>query len=544
MEFDRERLAQSALNGRGMARVVRAAGRLPIVMKGDRMSFDPQSGALVLGVVGTGTMGRGIAQIAAAAGIRVLLHDARDGAAAEAVAAVADTFRTLARKGRMSDESADGAAARLCPVAGLDGFAPCHLVVEAIVEDLAAKRALFAALEAVVSPDCVLATNTSSLSVTAIAAGVARPGRVAGFHFFNPVALMKIVEVAPGVLTDPAVAKALVGLGVRMGHAAVETRDTPGFLVNHAGRGYGTEALRVVGEGVADPAAVDRVLVQQAGFRMGPFELLDLIGIDVSQSVMESIYGQFFHETRFRPSLLPRQYIAAGLLGRKTGRGFYRYADGKPVIDPEPAVPPAARRPLWISRRDPVAHAALTGLLAAGGATLDDGEQPSAESVCLVTPLGGDATAAALADGLDPTRTLAVDTLFGLQGRRVLMTTPVTHAEARDAAWAALAADGVPVTVIHDSPGFVSQRVVACIVNIGCDIAQQRIATPADIDKAVPLGLGYPQGPLAMGDRLGPARVLAVLEALLAQTGDPRYRPSPWLKRRAMLGVSLSTPEA
>lgn len=512
--------------------------------KGTRMSFDPQDGALVLGVVGAGTMGRGIAQIAATAGIDVLLHDTREGAAADAVTAVAETFRTLARKGRMSDGAANAAAARLHAIDGLGRFQPCHMVVEAIVEDLQAKRALFAALEEVVSPACVLATNTSSLSVTAIAAGCRRPEQVAGFHFFNPVPLMKIVEVAPGVLTDPAVVQSLLGLGRRLGHAAVETRDTPGFLVNHAGRGYGTEALRVVGEGVAEPVVVDRVLVQQAGFRMGPFELLDLIGIDISQSVMESIYGQFFHETRFRPSVLPRQYVAAGLLGRKTGRGFYTYADGKPVSVPDPPSPAAAARPLWISRRDPALRQPLATVLTTGGATLDDGERPGAGSVCLVTPLGEDATMACLAEGLDPTRTLAVDTLFGMKGRRVLMTTPITDTAARDAAWAALAGDGTPVSVIHDSPGFISQRVVACIVNIGCDIAQQRIAAPADIDKAVPLGLGYPQGPLALGDRLGPARILTILESLLAQTGDPRYRASPWLKRRAALGVSLSTPEA
>jgi 3-hydroxybutyryl-CoA dehydrogenase len=509
------------------------------------MSFDPDGGDLVLGIIGAGTMGRGIAQIAAMAGILVLLHDARAGAAQEAADTVAAAFHKLAEKGRMSREEAGTATARLMPVAGLGELGPCHVVIEAIVEDLAAKRALVAALEDVVASACVLATNTSSLPVTAIAAACRRPERVAGCHFFNPVPLMKIVEVAPGVLTDPAVVEALLGLGRRMGHTAVKTRDTPGFIVNHAGRGYGTEALRIAGEGVAGFADIDRVLVGQAGFRMGPFELLDLIGIDVTQSVMESLYEQFFHEPRFRPSLLPRQYQAAGLLGRKTGRGFYRYEDGRPVLPPEvPAPAVAARHPLWVSRRDPAAHGALVAALRAGGAVLDEGERPGADSICLVAPLGEDATTAALGEGLDPTRTLAVDTLFGLDRRRVLMTTPATEPFARDAAWVALAADGAPVTVIHDSPGFISQRVVACIVNIGCDIAQQRIASPADIDLAVPLGLGYPHGPLAFGDRLGPVRILTILEALLALTGDPRYRPSPWLRRRALLGVPLATPEA
>jgi len=506
------------------------------------MTFDPASDHLVMGVVGTGTMGRGIAQIAASAGISVILADAKPGAAEEAVAAIDAAFDRLVEKGRMSADAASVAKARLTPVPpGAPDFAQCALVVEAIIENLDAKRALFATLEGVVSEDCVLATNTSSLSVTAIAAGCRRPERVAGFHFFNPVPLMKIVEVAPGVLTDPAVTDALVGLGRRMGHFAAVTQDTPGFLVNHAGRGYGTESLRIVGEGVASTADVDRILTGAAGFRMGPFELLDLIGIDVSHAVMESLYGQFYQEPRFRPSILPRQLVAANLLGRKTGRGFYAYEDGKPVLPPEPPLPESQPLPIWIGRRNPEGAALLAKAL--DGARLDTGDRPSPGSACVVAPLGEDCTTAALAEGLEPTRTVAVDTLFGLEGRRTLMSNPVTAPDVRDAVHAALGRGG-PVSVIHDSPGFVAQRVVAMIVNIGCDIAQQRISSPEDIDRAVPLGLGYPRGPLAFGDALGPRRILAVLEALHAFTGDPRYRPSPWLKRRALLNVPLTTPEA
>jgi 3-hydroxybutyryl-CoA dehydrogenase len=506
------------------------------------MTFDPQSDQLVMGVVGTGTMGRGIAQIAAAAGVSVILADARPGAAEEAVAAIDAAFDRLTEKGKITADAATTAKAHLTPVP-LDApdFAQCALVVEAIVETLDAKRALFAGLEAVVSERCVLATNTSSLSVTAIAAGCARPERVAGFHFFNPVPLMKIVEVAPGVLTDPAVTAALLGLGTRMGHAAALTKDTPGFLVNHAGRGYGTESLRIVGEGVAGYADIDRILTGAAGFRMGPFELLDLIGIDVSHAVMESLYDQFYQEPRFRPSILPRQLVAANLLGRKTGRGFYAYEGGKPVLPADAPLPEAAPLPVWLGIRNPEGAGLLAKALA--GVEIDTGDRPAEGSACVVAPLGEDCTTAALAEGLDPARTVAVDTLFGLDGRRTLMTNPVTDPAVRDAVHAALGRGG-PVTVIHDSPGFVAQRVVAMIVNIGCDIAQQRIASPADIDRAVPLGLGYPRGPLAFGDTLGPRRILAVLEALHAFTGDPRYRPSPWLKRRALLNVSLTTSEA
>lgn len=509
------------------------------------MGFDPNAPDLRIGIVGTGTMGRGIAQIAAAAGVTVLMADARAGAAEEAAAALGETFGKLAARGKMSAADAEAAHGRLRPVPmGSPAFADCAAVVEVVVEDLDVKRALFQDLEGVVSDACVLATNTSSLSVTALAAACRRPERVVGFHFFNPVPLMKIVEVAPGILTDPAVTEAMAGLGRRMGHTVAVTKDTPGFLVNHAGRGYGTEALRIAGEGVASYADIDRVLTGAPGFRMGPFELLDLIGIDVSHAVMESIYTQFLHEPRYRPSVITRQLVSAGTLGRKTGRGFYLYQDGKPALPADAPVPDAEPLPLWISRRNPDGAALLTERLSAAGVALDRGERPASGSVCVVAPLGEDASTAALAEGLDPARTVAVDTLFGLDRRRTLMTTPITDPAIRDAAHRALAADGVPVTVIRDSAGFIAQRVVATIVNIGCDIAQQRIASPEDIDRAIPLGLGYPHGPLAFGDRLGPQRVLAVLDAIHAFTGDPRYRPSPWLKRRALLGVGLATPEA
>lgn len=498
---------------------------------------------LVMGVVGTGVMGRGIAQIAAAAGVTVRLLDARPGGAEEGRALLAKTFEGLAAKGKMDRAAATAAVSRLRPVAGEADLAGCDLVVEAIVEDLAAKQELFARLEGVVGDACILATNTSSLSVTAIAAGCARPERVAGFHFFNPVPLMKVVEVIAGPLTGPGIAEALDALAHRLGHRPVRAADTPGFLINHLGRGYSTEALRILQEGIAGFDEIDRILRDAAGFRMGPFELLDLTALDVSHPVIESIYYQFYEEPRFRPSYLLRQRHAAGLYGRKVGRGFYRYEDGKQVPVPAPEVPPGERRPLWLNAADPVAREALRSLAETAGWTVEEGARPGAEALCVVTPLGADATMAALEHGLDPVRTVAVDPLLGLERRRTLMTTPVTAPEFRDSALAWLAADGVPVSRIHDSPGFVAQRTLATIINIACDIAQQRIATPEDIDGAVTLGLGYPKGPLAWGDALGPMRILRVLEGIQAATGDPRYRPSPWLSRRARLGVSLLTPE-
>jgi len=502
--------------------------------------LDIQRPDLVAAVAGTGTMGRGIAQVLAQCGIRTLVFDAKPGAAQGAKDSVTRSLAGLVQKQRISQADADAAVQRIEIVDSLQALAPAHLVVEAIVEQLAAKRELFAALEQVVAQDCILASNTSSLSVTEMAAACKRPGRVAGYHFFNPVPVMKIVEVVAGELTERWVCDALTALARRYGHTPVSCRDTPGFIVNHAGRGYIPEALRALAEGVADFASIDRILTDAAGFRLGPFGLMDLVGLDVNHGVHKSLFAQYFQEPKYRPSYLLEPRVAAGLLGRKSGRGWYVYGkDGAAEKVPEQPVPAAKASRAWVAPN----AAALKDLLNRLGATVEANPKPSPEAVCFVAPLGQDTTTTALQLQIDPARTVAVDPLFGFAKRRTLMTTPVTRAEAREAAHGLLASDGVPVSVIRDSAGFIAQRVVAHIINVGCDIAQQRIASPADIDAAVTLGLGYPRGPLAWGDAIGASRVLTVLDALHSFYGDPRYRASPWLKRRALLGVSLLTDE-
>jgi len=346
---------------------------------------------------------------------------------------------------------------------------------------------------------------------------------------------MKIVEVVDGELTEPWVGEALSALAKRYGHTPIRCKDTPGFVVNHAGRGFVPESLRVLQEGVADFATIDRVLVDAAGFRMGPFSLMDLVGLDVAHAVMKSMHQQYHGEPRYQPAYIAETRVAAGLLGRKTGRGWYRYdKDNVPEKIAEQPVPQAKAASVWAAPE-------LKELVSKLGAKLE--AKPGKETLCLVAPLGQDATTAALEQGLDPKHTLAVDPLFGFAKRRTLMATPVTTRQARDAAHGLLAADGVPVSVIRDSGGFVAQRVVAHIVNVGCAIVQERIAHPEDLDRAVMLGLGYPKGPLALGDAVGAAKILAVLEAMHELYKEPRYRPSPWLTRRARLGVSLLTPE-
>ena len=484
--------------------------------------------------------------MAAQAGSHVWLFDVQPGAAQAARDALHNTWQTLVTKGKMPAEQMQACVDRLKLANSMSDLAPCDLVVEAIVERLDVKQRLFAELEDIVGPETVLATNTSSLSVTAIAAAIKRPEQLAGFHFFNPVPLMRVVEVIAGLKTGASVCQRLTDFTRQFGHTPVAAQDTPGFIVNHAGRGYGTEALRVVGERVADFATIDRILKDQMGFRLGPFELMDLTALDVSHPVMESIYHQYFEEPRYRPSVITAQRLAGGVVGKKVGEGFYVYDKGVVQMPAEPAVPVVAEMPpVWVSPKA-ARRAELYQLLKDLGAQIDTAAAPSSAALILVAPLGLDVTTLAAVERLDATRTVGIDMMLddAAVKRRVLATNPATRPDMAQAAHALFARDGKAVSVIRDSGGFVTQRVVATIVNIAADMCQQGICSPADLDVAVTLGLGYPMGPLAMGDRIGPTNMLEILFNLQTVYGDPRYRPSPWLRRRGALGLSLTHEEA
>jgi len=486
-------------------------------------------------------MGRGIAQIAVQAGSQVSLYDTQPEAVAKAREAVFQQWGKMQDKGRLSAEAVAVYKSHLLAASSLQDLAACELVVEAIVEKLDIKKSLFTELEKVLPASAVLVTNTSSLSVTAIAAALQRPAQFAGYHFFNPVPLMKVVEVIAGLKTDPAVCQRLTAFASQMGHTPVQAQDTPGFIVNHAGRGYGTEALRIVSEGVADFATIDRILRDQVGFKLGPFELFDLTALDVSHPVIESIYHQYYEEPRYRPNVITAQRLAAGVVGKKVGEGFYNYVDGAAQVPAEPPVPTVENMPpVWVSPRA-TRRMELLQILKNLGATIETGASPSPQALTIVAPLGFDITTVAVVERLDPARTVGIDMLFedGATKRRVLATNPATRADMRDAAHALFARDGKAVSVIRDSGGFVTQRVVATIVNIASDMCQQRICSPQDLETAVTLGLAYPMGPLAMGNRLGPDSILEVLFNLQTVYGDPRYRPSPWLRRRGAIGLSL-----
>jgi 3-hydroxybutyryl-CoA dehydrogenase len=464
-------------------------------------------------VVGAGTMGAGIAQVAAAAGHPVLIYDAVPGAATSSIARIRER---VARRGT------DPAALDLAAVTDLAGLGKAGVVIEAIVEDLAIKRALFAGLEQVVDADCVLATNTSSLSPTALARDLKRPGRVVGLHFFNPAPAMKLVEVIPGLATDAAVTDSAATLAESWGKTVVRASPTPGFIVNRIARPFYGEAWRLYEEGAADPATIDAVLTGAGGFRMGPFALMDLIGHDVNEAVTRSVWSAFGYDPRYTPSLAQRALTDAGWLGRKSGRGVYDYADGAGPPHAEPAAkvasPPSPPSPpsspdVALDALDG-AGTGLTGgavMLRSSGAMASELAAARGAPVIVADRALDEATATAVAIAASP----------GTPARALAEATAVWQAAGRD------------VYVIDDVPGLIVTRTVAMLINAAYDARQHRVASAADIDTAMRLGTNYPAGPLEWGDRWGLPVVLDILDALHKAEGDPRYRASTLLRRRA-----------
>lgn len=493
---------------------------------------------LTIGVIGAGAMGRGIAQVAAVGGFDTLIYDSVAGVAEEAIAFVGKMLDRQVEKGRMDESAAGAAVRRLRRAEALTDFAGCDVVIEAVVEDIAVKQALFRDLETVVRPDAILASNTSSLRIAAIASACVQRSRVGGLHFFNPVPLMKLVEVVRAPDTADHVVETLFAVGERMTRTPVIVRDGPGFLVNFGGRAYTSEGLRIVHEQIASPAQIDAVMREACGFRMGPFELMDLTGIDVNFPASTIIYNGYFQDRRIATSPLHESLFASGRLGRKTGSGYFTYDEDGKRISESPDAESSAAPLTTVALAEP--HAALTEFLAAIDVTV--GEDDGSLAI-LTAPLGEDCTAVAQRTGADHRRLVAVDLSTDVASRITVMTAPGADRAVRDGVVASLSAAGRAVTVIHDSPGFIAQRLRAMVANLGCEIAQLGIATPGDIDTAMRLGLNYPQGPLELADAMGPDAVLTILSKLQAITGDDRYRPSQWLRRRALLGLTATTPD-
>ena len=497
-------------------------------------------------VFGAGAMGAGIAQVAAQAGHRVQLFDARINAAPEAKRRIADTLGALAAKGKLEAAEAHAAGERIRAVHAVGDVVSARLVIEAIVEELDAKSELFRELEVVVAPDAILATNTSSLSVTALAAGLKHPARLVGMHFFNPAPVLPLVEVVSGLATDRRVAETIYDTALAWGKTPVHASSTPGFIVNRCARPFYGEALRMLAERAAEPATLDAVMREAGGFRMGPFELMDMIGHDVNFAVTRSVWQAYFHDPRFTPSVQQQELVAAGFLGRKSGRGFYDHAPAaeKPVPRTESPRPCPQR---VVAYGDLGAANALVDRLAGLGVPVDR-QAPRPPFPSGVIAAGG--AWLALSDGRTATQR-------GTDGTRDLVLFDLAfdyHAATRiavsrsdacsDAAYGAavglLQAAGIAVSPVDDIAGLPVMRTVAMLANEAADAVQQGIASPSDIDLAMRKGVNYPRGPLAWADEIGCATVRDVLVNLMGHYGDGRYRLSPLIARCCAAGQPLA----
>jgi 3-hydroxybutyryl-CoA dehydrogenase len=486
-----------------------------------------------IGIVGAGAMGGGIAQTALAAGLKVILHDAQERALTKAREDIRARIARQVEKGQLPPGSVERLAGQLTVTSDLADLSSAQVVIEAIVEQLEPKRALFAQLEKVVGPQAVLATNTSSLSVAAIARGCERHERVLGMHFFNPVPLMKLVEIIRAPDSARSAVDTALALARRLGKTAVEVPDVPGFLVNLLGRAYPTEALHIRQEGVAPVDVIDRIMREAAGFRMGPFELMDLTGIDVNFPATTSIYRGFQNDPRLKTTLLHEALYNAGRFGRKTGRGFHAYPESPPAAQPVQAS--GAAPPSVFIAED---HPGFTQLAAHGMPLV---ERDRAD-VLLISPVGEDAVGAAVRLGLPASRVVGVDFL-GMERKFLTLMAPLSGGEAVERLAAFLRGAGYSIAVIKDSPGFVAPRIISMVANLGCEVAQNGIAGPSEIDISMRLAQNYPRGPLEWGQFLGPRYVYDTLRQLQEITGSDRYRPSLWLRRRALLGAEIHTPD-
>ncbi|MFF2214750.1 3-hydroxyacyl-CoA dehydrogenase [Streptomyces antibioticus] len=483
-------------------------------------------------VVGTGTMGQGIAQVALLAGHLVRLYDTAPGRAREAADAIGARIDRLVEKNRLTTADRDAARARLLPAEDLTDLADCALVVEAVLEELGAKQDLFRALEDIVGEDCLLATNTSSLSVTAVGGALRNPGRLVGLHFFNPAPLLPLVEVVSGYATDVSSATRAYETARAWGKTPVACADTPGFIVNRIARPFYAEAFAVYEAQGADPATIDAVLRECGGFRMGAFELTDLIGQDVNESVTHSVWRSFFHDVRFTPSLAQRRLVESGRLGRKSGQGWYDYREGAEPAEPHTAEPRPA--PAYVVAEGDLGPASeLLALIREAGVQVREDEED--HGTRLVLPGGGQLT---LADGQTSVEFRDVvyfDLAFDYRKatRIALSASQDTSAQTLSEAIGLFQALGKDVSVIGDVPGMIVARTVARIVDLAHDAVAKGVATEEDIDTAMRLGVNYPLGPFEWSRRLGRTWACSLLDDLHERDPSGRYAPSLALYRHS-----------
>jgi 3-hydroxybutyryl-CoA dehydrogenase len=500
---------------------------------GDARSPLPPSAAVA--VIGAGTMGSGIALVAATAGHPVLLYDANPAALERGIAQIGGSLDRLVERRKIDAGEREARLARIKVVSKPGDLAPAKLVIEAIVEDLDIKAALLGDVEGVVDTDAIVATNTSSLSVTALAARLRRPDRVVGMHFFNPAPVLPLVEVVSGHVTDRDVADTVFATARAWGKIPVHCRSTPGFIVNRVARPYYGEALRLVAERAATPATIDAVLCETGGFRMGAFDLMDLIGHDVNFAVTRSVYDALFQDPRYKPSLLQKDLVDAGLLGRKSGRGFYDYREG--AQRPLAALAPKGPRPEKVVIEGDLGVAgSLIELARSAGLTVETVEGDGViriDGVRLALTDGRTATERAT-DG--EVRTVLFDLAldYAAASRMALAAADQAGSDATAAAAGFFQALGKSVSIIDDAPGLIVMRTVAMLANEAADAVHHGVGTAEDVDLAMLKGVNYPRGPLAWAEAVGLPKIVAVVDNLARAYGEDRYRTSPLLRRRAL----------
>ena len=492
-------------------------------------------------VIGAGAMGAGIAQVAAQAGHPVLLLDNRPGAAAQAIDDIDRQLGKRVEKGKLTAEARTATIARLQAVETIEALVDCDLIIEAIVENLEVKRALFRQLESLCSERCILASNTSSLSITSIAAQLSHPERLLGLHFFNPAPIMALVEIVSGLASDPALAECLYDTAKAWGKKPVHTRSTPGFIVNRVARPFYAESLRLLQEGAADCPTLDALMRDAGGFAMGAFELTDLIGHDVNYAVTCSVFDAYYQDTRFLPSLIQKELVDGGRLGRKSGQGFYSYVQGA-ERPPAAEISSAAAVEACIAEGDlGIAQGLLARLREQGVDVIQrDGRGLlRVGDAVLALSDGRMACQRAKEEGLRNLILLDLAFDYGKTSRIAISCSADIDPSALKQGVALLQRAGLTVSQLSDSPALAVLRTVAMLANEAADALLQGVASAADIDLAMRAGVNYPQGPLAWADAIGLPHILKVLENLQASYGEERYRPSLLLRRRAAEGRTL-----
>ena len=497
----------------------------------------------VIGIIGAGTMGAGIAEVAACGGHPVKIFDSVPEAVTRALEKVNRSLTKSVGKGKLTPRAAEEIERRIAPVTSLFGLGDADLVIEAVVEDLDTKKRLIQDLENILSNEAIIASNTSSFSITKLAAGLVYPNRVIGMHFFNPAQIMELVEVVPGLATDPATLSIVLETAKAWNKIPVQAKPTPGFIVNRVARPFYAEALRLATEG-SDPATIDYVMREAGRFAMGPFELMDLIGNDVNFAVTQSVFDGFFHDSRFTPSLYQQAFVEAGFLGRKTGRGFYDYGEGSTKGEPPLEGLRSPPDEIWLAAGDSLTNGLLTRLRktfpAAGRVAKSDGDLLALAGQATVRLTDG-RTASQIALEENQPNTVLVDLAYDYESAAAILLAPAHQCSqmAYQSAAGLFQAAGYQVVTFADVPGLAVMRTVSMLINEAADTALQRVATCSDIDLAMQKGTRYPAGLFQWSRKIGLRRIHTVLQNLSTYYGEDRYRTSPLIKSSLWTGKQL-----